>query len=473
MNHWVFKIILQICLTTIFFFSAKSTIATENERGLVVISSISIKGNKITNDRIILRELTFKLGDTLTIAELSDNLTQSIQNLNNTLLFNFTSINQHSESNGNFHFEVVVEERWYLWPLPIFEYSHRNLSAFFNDGDLSRLNYGIYLRMDNFRGLHEQIKLRLVWGYRKEFKLQYFSPNLDKEKRHGISGLVSYYTNYEIPFQSINNIPIYYTANGTNARAVFRSSVSYIYRPKHNWRHSLTFGWINASVSDTITKLNSNYFGNSLNKLSYSELRYEAFYDKRDSKIFPLQGFFGKAEIARQGILKAEGIANWNIKLWAGLYSEIANRLYAGSDALVQLNSNNNLPYFMNEAIGYGNYIRGMEYYTTNGINFALNKNSLKYQLLKAKAVNLPLFPEGKFKKTHLSVFWSIFADTGFVQSDQSTLSNNFEGKFLYGYGTGLYFYAYYDIVLRFEYSINRFGETGFFIHLGTPFLNL
>jgi len=41
----------------------------------------------------------------------------------------------------------------------------------------------------------------------------------------------------------------------------------------------------------------------------------------------------------------------------------------------------------------------------------------------------------------------------------------------LYGYGTGLYMVASYDIVLRIEYSFNSTGENGFFFHLGTPFL--
>lgn len=471
MNHWAFKMFFQICFTAIVLFGTISTFATEDEKRLLVIKDISIKGNEKTNDKIILRELTFRLEDTICIAELNDNLTQSIQNLNNTLLFNFVYINHNYEGNGNLQIEVIVEERWYFWPFPIFEHSHRNLSAFFNDGDLSRVNYGVYFTIDNFRGLREQIKLRFVWGYRKELKLQYFSLNLDKEKKHGISGLVSYQTNYEVPFQSIKNKPIYYSNGQADARRVFNTSISYRYRPKHNWYQSVTFGWINANVSDTIAKLNPNYFGNSLNKFIISEIKYETLYDKRDSKIFPLQGYFGKAEIARQGIFNSESIANWNVKLWSGFYSKITERLYTGSDITVQLNSENNLPYYISEAIGYKNHIRGMEYYTTNGQNFVLNKNSLKFQLLKAKVVTLSLLPEGKFKKTHLSLFWSIFADTGFVKPDQRTLPDDFEGKFLYGYGTGLYLYAYYDIVFRVEYSINLLGEKGFFIHLGTPFL--
>ncbi len=473
MNHWALNFFFQICFTAIYLFNATSAFATKDEKRLLMIEEISIKGNKKTNDKIILRELTFRLEDTISVAELNDNITQSIQNLNNTLLFNFVYINHNYKSNGNLQVEVVVEERWYFWPFPIFEHSHRNLSAFFKDGDLSRINYGVSFTIDNFRGLREQVKLRLIWGYRKEIKLQYFSPNLDKQKKHGISGLVSYQTNYEVPFQSVSNKPIYYSASSADAKRNFNTSISYTYRPKHNWYQSVTIGWVNTSVLDTIAKLNPNYFGNSSNKFLYSQIKYETLYDKRDSKIFPLEGYFGKAEIARQGIFNSESIANWNVKLWSGYYAKITERLYTGSDITVQLNSENNLPYYINEAIGYRNYIRGMEYYTTNGQNFVLNKNSLKYQLIKAKVINLAFLPEGKFSKTHVSLFWSIFADTGFVKPGQRTLTDDFEGKFLYGYGMGLYLYTYYDTVFRVEYSINLLGEKGFFIHFGTPFLNL
>jgi hypothetical protein len=41
----------------------------------------------------------------------------------------------------------------------------------------------------------------------------------------------------------------------------------------------------------------------------------------------------------------------------------------------------------------------------------------------------------------------------------------------IFGYGTGLYIVAYYDIVFRVEYSFNGFGESGFFFHFGSPFL--
>ena len=42
--------------------------------------------------------------------------------------------------------------------------------------------------------------------------------------------------------------------------------------------------------------------------------------------------------------------------------------------------------------------------------------------------------------------------------------------EFLYGYGLGLDFVTYYDIVFRVEFSANKFGETGLFLHFNAPF---
>jgi len=57
-----------------------------------VIKNIQLIGNKITKEHIVLRELTFKNGDTLTNDELIAEIEQSRKNLLNTSLFNFVKV---------------------------------------------------------------------------------------------------------------------------------------------------------------------------------------------------------------------------------------------------------------------------------------------------------------------------------------------------------------------------------------------
>lgn len=436
-----------------------------------IISSIAVSGNIITNEKIILRELTFSVGDSIRNEEITSHTQRSKQNLDNTLLFNFVTITNEIDNNS-ITWKIEVEERWYIWPFPVFEYADRNLSAFIRNGDYSRVNYGGYLRIDNFRGKREQIKLRLSLGYKKQIALNYITHNLDKNKKHGLALWLTYFTNHEVPFISKNNRPYYFTSNMGQVRSVFVGDISYQFRPKHNWYYTLTFGNLNATISDTVSKLNPNYFGEGKNIFNLNQIKVEVTLDKRNSKIFPLSGHLFDAEATKQGLTKGESIHLSYVKLSAGYYTKIMSRVYFGVDMLGKVSSKTNLPYFLNEALGFNDFIRGYEYYVTNGSHFAINKNSLKFELIPTKVVNLPLVPDGKFKKAHFSVYWSLFTDTGYVKPDSNTPNKNLEGNFLYGYGTGLYLVAYYDVVFRIEYSNNIFGEWGLFVHLGTPFLN-
>jgi outer membrane protein assembly factor BamA len=437
----------------------------------VTVSSITISGNKHTNEIIVLRELTFKLGDTINVTEIPLRTKESKENLENTLLFNFVVLNV-VQNNDSILIDIHLDERWYIWPFPIFEYADRNLSSFIKEGDYRRINYGGYIRIDNFRGMGDQIRFRIIGGYRQLIGLQYSTRNLDRLKRHGVTASVTYHANYEVPFASNNNKPVYFNTHNGRARWIFHTEFSYQYRPKHNWYHSISIGSLLAGINDTIAKLNPNYFGDSKTHFAINQVRYEITLDKRNSKVFPLSGYVGRVEVARQGITPNESIKLWYTKVSGGYYTKLFSRTYGGVDFLVKQSSESNLPYFLNEAIGFKDYIRGYEYYITNGSGFLINKNSLKFELIPTKVVNLPLIPDGKFKKTHLSVYWSLFADTGYVKPDKLTPNNNLEGKLLYGFGSGLYLFAYYDIVFRVEYSVNIFGEGGIFIHFGSPFLN-
>ena len=70
------------------FINAVTTTAQE----AIYVDTISVEGNKKTSTSIILRELHFKLGDTIFIADLEWILEESEQLVMNTGLFNKTTI---------------------------------------------------------------------------------------------------------------------------------------------------------------------------------------------------------------------------------------------------------------------------------------------------------------------------------------------------------------------------------------------
>jgi hypothetical protein len=95
----------------------------------------------------------------------------------------------------------------------------------------------------------------------------------------------------------------------------------------------------------------------------------------------------------------------------------------------------------------------------------------LRYQIIKPQIKTIPFLPLEKFNTFHYACYAGIFADMGYVQSlnEQSQMMNSLSNTVLYGYGAGIDFVTYYDIVIRAEYSFNRQGENGFFLHFNSP----
>jgi outer membrane protein assembly factor BamA len=161
----------NVCATT-------SMDEKENEESdsYVEVQQIIISGNKITKPRVILNELIFKKGDKLLVNKLGQIVKRSRHNLLNTSLFNFVSIRYTLQLDNTIVFHVNVDERWYWWVFPIFEVADRNLSSFFDSGDWSRVNYGVYLKRDNFRGRNEKIIARVRLGFTTQKMLVYLAP---------------------------------------------------------------------------------------------------------------------------------------------------------------------------------------------------------------------------------------------------------------------------------------------------------
>ncbi len=460
-----------VAFLIVFFMPSERSLAGEPLDSLCVVSKISISGNKKTRNWIIRRELPFAVNDTVWPSDVEKLALAAEESLNKTSLFNSVFVN-YEINNQYIHFLVEVEERWYIWPFPIFEFADRNLSVLIKEGNYSRVNFGGYLRIDNFRGLNEQLRIRAVAGYRNQLAVNYTTYNLNSGHNHGVDIMFNYVAGHEIPFKTIGNEPVYFTSDNGFARNYLEVQLSYLYRPKLHWFHRLSAGHTYINVRDTVAALNPLYLGEARTDLSFFELRYEITHDKRSSKVYPLRGYYLKGVIHQQGLFSFDDFHATSLEGSVRGYYPLGGRFYSSFDVLGKVSTEQNLPYILSEAIGFSDYIRGFEYYVLNGSQYVINKNSLKYELMPTRVVNLPFIPKGKFKKAHFAMYLNIFADMGYVTRDSNTPYNNtLEGNFLYGWGVGLDLVTYYDNIFRLEYTINKFGESGFFLHFGAPFL--
>lgn len=53
--------------------------------------------------------------------------------------------------------------------------------------DMSRTNYGLYVRQDNFRGRDEIIQSQFVYGYSHRLGISYTIPYLNRKQNIGLS----------------------------------------------------------------------------------------------------------------------------------------------------------------------------------------------------------------------------------------------------------------------------------------------
>ncbi|MGI9542768.1 MAG: POTRA domain-containing protein, partial [Cyclobacteriaceae bacterium] len=142
---------------------------------LVKIDKIFLLGNKKTKDHIILRELNVKVGDLINRSDLDLTLERDREKIINTRLFLDAKISVISLSERVVDIVVQVSERWYIFPIPIFQLADRNFNEWWvnQNRDLSRVNYGMKFYHRNFRGRGERLKLTAQFGFTKVFGMSY------------------------------------------------------------------------------------------------------------------------------------------------------------------------------------------------------------------------------------------------------------------------------------------------------------
>src|SRR5690349_2721457 len=94
------------------------------------VNRVIILGNKVTRDRIILRELSLKPGDTISSNRIDNQLVRDRAKIYNLRLFNTVVVRWMEFDSLAAKVDLVVEvsERWYIFPQPIFELSDRNFN---------------------------------------------------------------------------------------------------------------------------------------------------------------------------------------------------------------------------------------------------------------------------------------------------------------------------------------------------------
>lgn len=435
-----------------------------NESSPFEIGEIFIQGNKRTKKHIILRELFFKSGDTVSLSRLVEAFETSRQQLMNTKLFNEVVISLRNFYGHIVNVNIEVKERWYIFPIPYLKPIDRNLSEWAKQGySADRLNYGLKFTHYNFSGRNDKLRLWLVTGYTKQVQFQYDQPYADKSLKHGYKVGINYSHLKEVNYSTTHNQQVFSDSFSSKKLNAF---VEYDYRPGIRTFHAVRLGYTQQQVDPKVIELNPKYFNNSNNVLRYPEISYSLAHYNVDYIPYPLSGWMGEVGLVRRGLNEKTGMWQLNGKLnknW-----QLAKTTFFAVNVNGTLRVPFDQPYVNSQMFGYNDfYLRGLEKYVIDGVAGLLVRNTMRQQILK---FSIPTFiNSGTHSRIPFSFYAKTYADVGYAHN-KNFRGNSLVNKMLYTGGIGIDMVTFYDVVIRVDYSFNQLGQNGLFLHIKNDF---
>ena len=494
MKKPVFLIIILFCISITSFSQNKDGAVNLPEAlsyDQIIIKSCEITGNKLTKDWIIIRELDFKIGDSLATSEigktvdfsmkrfapgdsseLSLRMKYSRENIINTELFLTVNLSIKQIQENEYKLLIDVTERHYWWIFPVVKLNYPNFNEWLRDPDFSDLSMGLFFSHNNLFGSSHQTSLvgyvgksyAVAWGYK--------IPWIGKGRKTGITFGAGYQNLYTVEYASAENErQMIYKSNSLQSANFL---VNFKIRPGlYNYGNiKVTGEWV--SISDSLYSLNSNYLENNKQAITYITFYADYAYDSRNSKTYPLMGSYLQVFVNKIGlglISKDVDFFLYGVKMH--FYQKLTERWYVAEMFKLENNSGEEMPYHYQVNLMYKkDFIRGYDLYTIKGDQMYYFRSNVKYALVQPKTKKVKEGQEkNKFKNLQYAFYVNAFADAGYVVNN-FTENNPLNNDMLFSWGLGVDFVTYYDMVLRFEYAFtyNSYeSKNGFFIAFGMP----
>lgn len=442
-KYFLIRAIIFILFGNIFLFAVEPDSLSIRDDEIVKIDSIRIEGNETTKDFIILRELTFKIGDSVSGKTLRFNR----ERVFSLRLFNQVEFKLEKVADKNV-LVIQLTESWYLYPLPLFRVQDR---------DIKKSTYGINLSYRNFRGRNESLRAAIGFGYDPYYSLSYDNPALSYEDGFGLS----------FAFSFINS-----ANKSENAKTIIGEDFTYkmylqsISLSKIFNQYNIGFITIGFNYIETpYTQPGITASGKNIDRIPFAGLSY--IYDSRDLKLFSENGLYTSASFTHNGF-SINDISYNQFTIDLRGYRKIVDDFAAKWRIKYRTAFGNVVPFYDYSYLGYSDYVRGHFHDVREGKSFILTSLEMSYPILKEWNfhVKIPLIPE-KLTSARIGIYLSSFFDTGdaFDRNDKLAIKN-----FYYGYGFGITLLLLPYNAIRFEYAVNKNGKGEFVIGSGFSF---
>ena len=430
------------------------------------IDRIFIIGNKRTKERIIRRELDFTDGDRITTSGLKERIKKNEEKLTNTSLFQVVKISLVEINNDRVDVIIRLVERWYIFPIPVLELADRNFNDWWKNqnADFSRIEWGLKLYLYNMRGRNETLRLQGQFGFTKRFKISYEFPYIDKKQRFGLGFMFDYKQNKNTYYQTVDNILVFLDSDHW-LREQYIGDVTTTYRKGFYSTHKFGASYYNTEANDTIVGLNPNYFGEEgKTQQRFFSLYYSFVNDKRDIAAYPLRGSYFVGSISKNGLGIYDDINNIQLSALYYKYIDIGKHFYLTGNVGGQYLTPADQPYNIYNRMGIGRFtLRGYELYVIEGPLFLQNQWTFKKLLFKIDKNLSSAIPIRSLSQFYLALYAKTYFDLGYIEGyPNNELNRRLTDQLLYSGGLGVDLVTIYDLVLRFEYTFNKQGESGF-----------
>ncbi len=409
-----------------------------------IVDSISLSGNETTEDFIILRELNFSIGDTLT----QSNIIYNRERVYSLGIFNHVYFVPTIVDTRRI-LTIVVEEGWYIYPIPLIEAK---------ENDLNKLSYGMFLRIKNFRGRNEDLTAAFALGYDPTFYLSYYNPNIIGKENLFIRSTINYsdITNKSPSAEELYGSSFSQTLIGARLiigkrfglfnRLYINSGYSYIETPFY------------------ITGINAS--ADRIDNLVDLGIGFE--HDTRDLAQFPRNGIYSSLSYSMKGL----GFDDISYSVaWIDFreYRKIFDGLVGKWRIASRFTFGENVPYYDYSILGTDEKIRGHYFEKYEGRDYYLASTEFYYPIIEELNIDLtfiPIIPD-QLLSYRIGFYTQIFAETGLAKYKDESFAIN---KFYSGYGLGLTFLLLPYQVFRVEVAFNEKFESQLILDLGVSF---
>ncbi len=437
------KLSLLLFLIGNFVFAQTNVSQLQNDK-YQRVDAIEIIGNEDTEDFVILRELTFGIGDSVNSAILFFNRERIFS------LRIFTKVNLSIVNSKGFNtLQILIEESWYIFPVPFINVREKTLK---------RTSYGISLKYKNFRGRNETIRLTTSLGYDPFYSFEYENPLIIPSQDINFAFAFAYGTpvNKSPTLEIINGEEFDFKVFSTNTILGKR------FNKENNLYFALGYSSIETPSEEVIPLMASS---TSVDKTISSGFIY--VFDSRNLRQFAESGFYFELDYLHNGF-GMNNISYNEFSFEARKYNKIYSDLMIKGRFHTKQMFGKYIPPYSLTRFGYDYYTRGNRYLVREGKNRLLGSVEITYPIITEWnfAIDLPIIPNS-LTRARIAVHASIFADAGTVYNDANDLSfSNLNS----GYGAGISFLFLPYSSFRVEYDSNEFGIGELLIETGISF---